>query len=88
MGLLKLLLAPVTLPASGLGFVLREVRDAAEREMNDPDAIRREMLEQQRRLNAGLIDETAYEAAEAELLARLNAIAGRRGAGEVPGGTG
>jgi len=75
MGLLKnLLLAPVMLPASGLKFVLTEIRDTADRELNDPQAIRREMLELQRRLDAGLISEDVYDSAEAELLAHLNAI--------------
>ena len=79
MGLLKnLLLAPVMLPASGLKFVLAEIRDAADRELNDPQVIRREMLELQRRLDAGLISEDAYDLAEAELLAHLNAITNDR----------
>lgn len=79
MGLLKnLLLAPVMLPASGLTFVLAEIRDAADRELNDPQAIRREMLDLQQRLDAGLISEDAYDSAEDELLARLNAIINER----------
>jgi hypothetical protein len=79
MGLLKnLLLAPVMLPASGLKFVLAEIRDAADRELNDPQVIRREMLELQRRLDAGLMSEDAYDSAEAELLEHLNAITNER----------
>jgi hypothetical protein len=79
MGLLKnLLLAPVMLPASGLTFVLAEIRDIADRELNDPQVIRREILELQQRLDAGLISEDAYDSAEAELLARLNAIINER----------
>ncbi len=75
MGLLKnVLLAPLTLPASGLTWVLEEIRDVADRELNDPRTIRREMLELQQRLDAGLISEDEYDAAESELLARLNAI--------------
>jgi hypothetical protein len=87
MGLVtKLLLAPVTLPASGLHHVFREIQDAVDRELNDPDAIRRELLELQHRLDAGAIDEAKYDAAEAELLARLNAIAERQAARESEGG--
>jgi cytochrome c-type biogenesis protein CcmH/NrfG len=79
MGLLRsLLLAPVTLPVSGLTFVLREIRDAADAELTDPQVIRGELLELQRRLDAGLISEDTYEAAEAELLARLDAIFNER----------
>ena len=89
MGLLtNLLLAPVALPARGVNFILREIRDVVDQELNDPDAIRRELLELQRRLDAGLIDEAAYDIAEAELLARLSAIAGRQETGEVAGGAG
>ena len=89
MGLLtNLLLAPVTLPVRGINSVFREIRDVVDRELNDPDAIRRELLELQRRLDAGLIEETAYDIAEAELLAHLSAIAGRQGTGEAAGGAG
>lgn len=87
MGLLaNLLLAPVTMPVRGMHFVFREIHDAADRELNDPDAVRRDLLELQRRLDAGLIDDAAYDAAEAELLARLNAIAERQNAGKEVGG--
>ncbi|MGA2829475.1 MAG: gas vesicle protein GvpG [Streptosporangiaceae bacterium] len=79
MGLLKnLLLAPVMVPAGGLKFVLAEIRDAADRELNDPQVIRREMLELQARLEAGLITEDEYDSAETELLAHLNAITNER----------
>ena len=72
--LTSLLLAPVTLPARGLGLVLTEIRDAADRELNDPNAIRRELVELQHQLDAGAIDEVSYDAAEAALLARLDVI--------------
>jgi hypothetical protein len=76
MGLLTgLLFAPVALPVRGLNWVFREVQETVDRELNDPDIIRRELLELQRRLDAGLIDEAAYDQAEAGLLARLDAIA-------------
>ena len=89
MGLLtNLLLAPVALPARGVNFIFREIRDVVDQELNDPDAIRRELLELQRRLDAGLIDEAAYDIAEAELLAHLSAITGRQETGEVAGGAG
>ncbi len=79
MGLLKnLLLAPVMLPAGGLKFVVAEIRDAADRELNDPQVIRREILELQRRLDDGLISEDEYDSAEAELLAHLDAITNER----------
>jgi len=75
--LTNLLLAPVTLPVRGVGFVFAEIRDAADRELHDPNAVRQELMDLQRRLDAGLIDEASYDAAEAALLARLAAITGR-----------
>lgn len=78
MGLLtKLLFAPVTLPVRGLGFVFKEIYETAERELNDPAAIRQELAELQRRFDAGLIDEDSYDDAEARLLERLEAAVGR-----------
>ncbi len=89
MGLLtNLLLAPVALPVRGINSIFREIRDVVDKELNDPDTIRRELLELQGRLDVGLIDEAAYDIAEAELLAHLSAIAGRQGTGEVAGGAG
>lgn len=44
----------------------------------DPQVIRREMLELQGRLEAGLITEDEYDSAETELLAHLNAITNER----------
>jgi cytochrome c-type biogenesis protein CcmH/NrfG len=67
--LANLLLAPVTLPVRGLGFVFSEIREAADRELTDPDVIRRQLHDLQRRLDAGLIDEATYDASEAELRA-------------------
>lgn len=84
--LTNLLLAPVTLPTRGLHEVFRQIQNAVDSELNDPDAIRRELLELQRRLDAGAIDEATYDAAEAELLAHLNAIAERQAARESEGG--
>ncbi len=83
--LTNLLLGPVALPVRGMSFVFREIQHTVDRELNDPDAIRREMLELQRRLDAGLIEETEYDLAEAELLAHLNAIAERHAAGNAGG---
>lgn len=86
MGLLtSLLLGPVTLPVRGMTSIFREIQHTVDRELNDPDAIRRDMLELQRRLDAGLIEEAEYDLAEAELLAHLNAIAERQGAGNAGG---
>lgn len=75
------LLAPVTLPVKGLLFIFHQIQEAVERELFDPDTIRQELLELGRELDAGLIDEATYDAAEAVLLARLDAVTARPGAG-------
>jgi hypothetical protein len=65
---------PFTGPLRGLGWLARQIAEAASREMADPAAIESELLALERQLNAGEIDEAGFEAREAELLARLAEI--------------
>jgi hypothetical protein len=69
--LLKLLSAPVSLPVAGLKFVLQQVADLADRELNDEAALREQLLLLQVLLEDGDIDEAEYAEREADLLARL-----------------
>ena len=69
--LLKLLTAPVTLPVSGLRFVLGRVEEMAERELYDEEQIRDDLLLLQLRLDEGEITEDEYVLEETELMARL-----------------
>jgi len=62
---------PVVGPLRGLIWLARQVATAAEQEMNDPVRIEAALLALERRLMAGEIDEAAFEAEEAVLLARL-----------------
>lgn len=72
MGLLRSLLSfPVSAPVGGALWVAGQIRDAAEREWTDPAAIRRSLTALERELDAGRIDEEAFEEAEAILLKRL-----------------
>jgi hypothetical protein len=72
MGLLsRLLTAPVSLPVSGALWVAAKVVECAEAELTDPATIRAALEALERDLLAGKISEDAFEAAEAELLARL-----------------
>jgi hypothetical protein len=71
--LLRLLAAPVTLPVSGLRFVLSQVAEMAERELLDEERIRDTYLLLQVRLEDGEITEEEYLAEEAEIMARLRA---------------
>jgi hypothetical protein len=76
MGLLTRLLAlPVAGPLDGAMWVARQIHDAAERELHDPAAIRRSLRALEEELEAGRIDEEAFEEAEAILLARLQEAA-------------
>jgi hypothetical protein len=65
---------PVTGPLLGLGWLARRIAEAAEREMNDPARVERALIALERALDAGEIDEPAFEAREAELLAELDDI--------------
>jgi hypothetical protein len=65
---------PFTGPLRGLGWLARQIAEAASREMADPAAIETELLALERQLNAGDIDEALFEAREAELLALLAGI--------------
>ncbi|MGF1444953.1 MAG: gas vesicle protein GvpG [Pikeienuella sp.] len=71
--LLRLLSLPVAAPISGALWLGRTIRDQAERELNDPARLRRELAALERALECGEIDEEAFEAREAELIARLMA---------------
>ncbi len=77
--LFKLLAAPVTLPVSGLRFILQQLLEMAERELLDEDRIRDELLLLQLRLEEGEISEEEYAAAEATLIARWRAARVARG---------
>ncbi|MCP2332187.1 MULTISPECIES: gas vesicle protein GvpG [Actinoalloteichus] len=79
MGLLGMVLGLPLAPARGVGWTLRQVLAAAEREYHAPEAVRRELVELERQLEAGLISEDEFDSREDELLDRL--------AGPRPGGT-
>ena len=69
-----LLLAPV----NGFKFILRQVQQIADRELNDESLIKEQLLELQMRLELEEISEEDYAAAEAELFARLRAVKQRQ----------
>lgn len=75
MGVLRsLLLAPVSGPMKGTLWVAGKIQETAEREFNDPAAIRKALASLEQRLLAGEISEEGYDAAETELLMRLKAV--------------
>ena len=76
--LFKLLAAPVSLPVAGLKFVLQQVADLVDRELNDEAALREHLLLLQVHLEDGDIDQAEYAEREADLLARLRQIKERQ----------
>ena len=69
-----LLLAPV----NGFKFILRQIEELANRELNDDTAIKEQLLELQMRLELGEVSDEDYIAAERELFARLRVIKERQ----------
>lgn len=77
--LFKLLTAPVTLPMSGMKFVLQQIADLAEQELDNESSLRDQLLLLQVQLEDGDVDEAEFAEREADLLARMRAIKERRG---------
>lgn len=74
MGILTALLTlPVSGPARGTLWIAGQIRDAVNHELNDPAALRAALDALEEKLLAGEITEEAYEAAETDLLTRLQA---------------
>ena len=69
-----ILLAPV----NGFKFILRQVSEIANRELNDDTVIKEQLLELQMRYELEEISEEEYAEREAELFARLRAIKARQ----------
>ena len=76
--LFKLLGAPLALPLAGMKFVLGQLADMADQELNDEGVLREQLLLLQVQLEEGDIDEDEYAEREAELLARLREIKARK----------
>ncbi len=72
--LLNLLGLPVTAPLGALGWLARQVAEAAMQQWADPARIEAALLDLERRLERGEIDEAAFEAEEARLLDELAEI--------------
>ncbi len=75
MGLLRtLLLSPVKGPVDGTVWIARKINEAAERELNDPAALRKALRGLEEQLLSGEITEDEYDRAETEILERLKAL--------------
>lgn len=81
MGLLiDILTFPVLGPIRGTRWIGAKVAEQADHEMYDPERVQSELMELEMRYELGEIGEAAFEAAERDLLVRLEAI--RQAAGE------
>lgn len=69
-----LLLAPL----SGLKFIVGQIHEMVEKELNDESVIKQELLELQMRLELEEISEEEFKEREAELFARLRAVKERQ----------
>ena len=69
-----ILLAPV----NGFKFIMRQIQQIADRELNDESVLKEQLLELQMRLELEEISEEDYAEAERELFARLRAIKTRQ----------
>ena len=69
-----ILLAPV----NGFKFIMRQIQELANKELNDDTAIKEQLLELQMRYELEEISDEDYAAAEAELFARLRVIKARQ----------
>ncbi len=77
--LFKLLAAPITAPIAGFRFILEQIQELAERELDDEEHLREELLLLQLRLDEGEISEEEYAAAEMQIIERLRAARAARG---------
>lgn len=72
MGMLTdVVFAPAVGPLKGVLWLARLIADQAERTLYDEGVIRAALLDLEQQLDAGTIDEAAYETQETLLLARL-----------------
>lgn len=65
-------------PLRGLVGIFEEVREMAEKELYSDDAVREELTEIYRQLEAGSITEEEFNRCEAKLVMKLEEIAERR----------
>ncbi|MEW2469353.1 gas vesicle protein GvpG [Streptomyces sp. NPDC046994] len=76
MGLLTALLTAPLAPVRGVVWVADQLAEAADREVNDPAAVRAQLAELNQALEDGEIDLAAFEREEDRLLDRLEAAMG------------
>jgi len=76
--LFKILGAPFSLPVAGMKFVLQQIADQADLELDDEGSLRDQLLLLQVQLEDGDIDQADFVEREAELLARMRELKERK----------
>jgi len=66
------------LPVDGFKFILKQIQQVVDRELNDDTVIKSQLLELQMRLELEEISDEEYKVAEADLFARLRTIKQRQ----------
>ncbi|WP_008316496.1 gas vesicle protein GvpG [Leptolyngbya sp. PCC 6406] len=83
--ILRLLLAPITGPFTGITWVAEKILEQAEGETDDLETLQKQLLALQLNFDMGDIPEETFEAQEEELLLAIQAIQDQR---EAEGGAG
>jgi hypothetical protein len=74
MGLLGVLLLPITGPVHGFRFILERLRDEAEGALRDEGRAFAELIDLSMRHNAGQLSDAEFAEQEEAMLERLNSI--------------
>lgn len=69
--LLRLLAAPVTAPLNSVHWLSTKIHDAAQAQLNDTEALKRQLAVLEQRLENGELSEEDFEELELELVLRL-----------------
>lgn len=69
--LFKLLTAPVTAPINSVTWLSKKIADAAEAQLNDTEALKRQLMALEAKLENGDLTEEEFEELELELVLRL-----------------
>lgn len=83
-GLFTALVTLPLAPVRGVGWVVQQVAEEAERQLYDESGIRRELLQLELDRDAGLVSEETYQARADELLAQIARARARREGSESP----
>jgi hypothetical protein len=66
------------IPVDGFKFILKQIQQVVDRELNDESLIKSQLLELQMRLELDEISEQEYKESETDLFARLRVIKQRQ----------